>query len=286
MQHTNRPFLGLLGILAALTGTSVPVRAVTAITVCNPAVSAPAGSKLDKPGNYVVTADLTAGSGDCILITSADVSLKLNGHTITPGTSGGNDAIHVDGTVNLVQHVAIEGPGLITNTPTTGFANGIEFATVNFSQVDLVTIVGALSNGIAVNGGCNYLTIGSNVITRSFIGIEIFTSNFVVISGNDASGNSQGIEFDDRSYSPTVNNNIVNGNSIGIEVQDPVHFARIYSNVIDGNRDYGIEAFGAGNQYSNNRVLGNGSDIGGVPCGNFWSGNTFQKATSCTPPIN
>src|SRR6516165_119006 len=47
---------------------------------------------ISSPGDYLLSADLTCGGGDGITITSSNVRLALEGHTITAGV-GANRAI-------------------------------------------------------------------------------------------------------------------------------------------------------------------------------------------------
>ena len=47
---------------------------------------------ITSPGDYLLSADLICGGGDGITITSSDVTLALEGHTITAGV-GANQAI-------------------------------------------------------------------------------------------------------------------------------------------------------------------------------------------------
>jgi parallel beta-helix repeat protein len=292
--------------------TSVSAQAQIPITTCNPALPAPAGSKISAPGFYQLMNNIVSGNDDCIQITASNVSLKLNGYTIKAGV-GAHDAIHVDGTATKINHVGIEGPGLITKDSTmmgAAFQNGIRFMgaapvsmmgqvdytpQVRFSQVDLVTVVGA-SDGIHAEE-CYNLVIGSNVIARSGHGIAATDCNYCTISGNDASGNSgPGIVLSKFSGSlatnNTVNSNIVNGNGSGIFLEEGVVGTRASSNVIDGNASDGIRsvAFSANpqNQFFSNRVLGNGdvdlSDDSSNCQSSVWSGNTFQTPPAATKP--
>src|ERR1700690_2558838 len=113
MKYVTRDLAIVTGILIALAGTAVPARAgFTSITKCDPTTAAPTGSLISASGDYQVSADIASASGDCILITVRGVSLKLNGHTIS-GPVGPGVGINVNPPAGRVDHVTVQGPGVI-----------------------------------------------------------------------------------------------------------------------------------------------------------------------------
>ena len=74
MIPNRRAVVKMTVALLIMTGT---VQAATSINTC-PFV-------ITSPGDYVLSADLICGGGTGILITSSDVTLKLEGHRITAG---------------------------------------------------------------------------------------------------------------------------------------------------------------------------------------------------------
>jgi parallel beta-helix repeat protein len=268
----NRDFVFLIGILTALAGTAVPALAVTNIGSC-------AGANITSPGNYQLTAKLTCA----ISITASNVSLKLNGYTISPGSAA--DGIDVGSPSKPVNHVAIQGPGLIT-----GAYVGIDIQFSDYSQVALVTISNS-KEGISVGEPNTFLTVASNVIGGSMLD-GIFAEGCIscTISGNDVSGGaSAGIEmrYGDAN---TVNNNTVNGNAgTGILIFQDTGL-RVYGNVTNGNGKVGIMVNGPGTQiFSNTSSLANGMfdmwDSSLTCSGDSWSGNVFQTSASGGDPL-
>jgi len=232
---------------------------------------------INSPGNYQLEADLTCAQNNGITINASNVSLKLNNHKITAGDNTGIDAVVVGYSLPRVDHVAIQGPGLITNGPGTAFAVGISLQNADYSQVSQVTILGATSIGVSAFL-CNFLTVASNVIGQSKTGIGTNRTGSSVISGNDTSGNYDGISLSLGSGN-TANNNTSNGNSnSGISlIGSP---ARVYANVTDGNGQYGIYNQTAGGQmFSNTSSVANAAfdlyDVGGCGSGGSWSNNVF-----------
>ena len=279
----------LAGILIALAGTAIPAQAAfTSITTCNPAVAAPAGSLINTPGDYSVNQDL-ASVGDCILITSSGVSLKLNGHIIT-GPVGANVGINVNPPSGRVDHVGIQGPGLIRN-----FLNGITMNNTDYSQVSQVTASANASNGI--NGaGSTFLTVSSNVLVQNGIwGLLLTNLTNSTVSSNEVTGNGGGLSVPAAGgirvtgTADTINNNAALGN--GSHVGTPsfnagivigTTFSRVTGNVTDGNVLVGIlvSSGATSNQiFSNTSSIGNAvndlEDDNATCDSNLWANNNF-----------
>ena len=276
MEHFNHDvFRGprltlpvLVIALCVLFATAVPGRAATSITFC-PFIIA-------TPGNYELTTDLTCGSAG-ILINASGVSLKLNGHTITGGSTYG---IWVFPQTGRLDHVTIEGPGLIRN-----FDFGISVVQTDYAQVALVT---SARNGEGlVTNDCNYLTVGSSAfVGNSDIGVAFQGSNSV-FQYNDLSGNGEGIAVL-TSATATVNNNTANGNRVaGIFIQG--NNSRVFANVTNGNGTVGIQVLTptSGNQiFNNTSSVGNGTfdlEDDNPLCGStLWNNNVFfTRSRAC-----
>ena len=286
----NRKAVVSIGLLV-IAGT---VQAATSINTC-PFV-------ITSPGDYLLSADLICGEGTGILITSSDVTLKLEGHRITAGAGAnmgfssaiGNYSGGITGA--FVARVHILGPGLITNSGGNAFFDGV--ALVGFvtnSEVRGITVVGSRSAGIDADGqspGTTDLTFRANTLGRNGTGISVVNLTSSMISENDVSGNGLGISINnvDVIAPPlVVSQNIVNGNTdngvlitAGALLFDTV---TIRNNVISGNGGNGIllQNFA---QITNNTALANGTfdlfDTVSGCTGTLWSGNTFFTANqSC-----
>ena len=205
---------------------------------------------ISAPGYYVVAANLTC-AGDGITITASNVSLNLNGHIITGSGPGTGIGIRVQPTSGRLNHVGISGPGLIQT-----FQDGIDVFSTDDAQVSLVTVAGN-SNGVGVVGaGVNRLTIGSNVIARSIVGLKLTGSVNATVTGNQVVGNDFGILLQAGSGN-TFSGNTASGNSsFGIEIFG--NTSRVSSNATNGNGDAGI-AIGAG--ATGNQIFSNTSSV-------------------------
>jgi hypothetical protein len=298
--HMNRtarwnPLAGM-GVLMVLAAIAVPARAQLAITTCNPAMAAPAGSLISTPGNYQVTADLTSVLGDCIVITASNVSLKLNGHIIT-GPGPASVGINVNPPSGRVDHVGISGPGLIQ-----GFTNGVAMNNTDYSQVSQVTASHNSANGI--NGaGSAFLAVSSNVLTGNGIwGLLLTNLTNSTISFNEMTGNgisptapaAGGMRI--TGSADTVNNNIAIGNgsttvpaafNAGIVIGSTN--TRVTSNITDGNVRIGILVLA---DATSNQIFRNTSSVGNsaadleddnTACdSNLWSDNSsFFRNQAC-----
>lgn len=276
MKYINRHLAVVTGIVFALAGAAVPARALTSISGCP--------ANIPASGNYQLTADL----GCTVTISASNVSLALNGHTITAPAA--SDGIHVNvGGTGRLNHVGIQGPGLIIENSASN--SGISIVNTDYSQVALVTVKGGFYGGI-LGTGDTFLTVGSNVLAGGSIagsggaGVLIIACTSCTISGNDVSRNAgQGIFIGDGSAN-TVNNNTANGNNSGIFVfTEPG--TRVSGNVTNGNI-VGILVEGPGGVqvFSNTSSRANANsdlvDLTPGCTGNLWSNNVFQTANqSC-----
>ena len=262
---------------------SAPAWAAVPIASCPYFISA--------PGNYVVTADLTcpfiSNMGNAgIVITASNVSVNLNGRTITGFV--GREGIKIMGDrEHRVDHVGISGPGLIRN-----FGTGIVIQDADFVQVSGVTVAGtgagtALSDDQSVFGifasRSSRLTVGQNVISQAFYGVLLDDSVGAAVTGNQVLGNVFGIVVGSGSGNAVTGNTASGNKSIGILLGNGhmlVTTSRVASNTTNGNGDAGIAA-GTGafsNQIFSNTSVGNtGNDLRETHiCGsNLWSSDTF-----------
>jgi len=285
MKCINRGWVVVVGILIALAGAAVPAHAsFKPIAACGTTISA--------SGDYQVTVDLTFTGTDCITITASQVSLKLNGHAIIGGL--GFVGINIDLPSGRVNHVGIQGPGVIKN-----WTHGIRFNNTDYSNVQGVTAAQNSLNGI-LGFGNTFLLVSSNVLVGNGVwGLLLSSPTNSTIQYNEVSGNGGGGFAAAGGMiiggaTNTVNNNTAIGN--GAQVGTPNFNAgivisatgtRVYSNVTDGNVGPGIEVTGTGNQiFSNQSSAGNGTfdlqDDNTTCASNLWSNNAFfTRSQTC-----
>jgi parallel beta-helix repeat protein len=281
----------IAGVAATLTGAGVALAGPgVPISTCK--------YKITAPGNYVLVADLTCGVGaNGIDIFSSNVTLDLNGHTITgPKIGGGAGGTGVVVSNNIfapmpqIVNVHVQGPGLIQ-----GFDNGMYLQAMSNSDIHDVVLMHN-SFGIVTNFG-----VGDHFKTN--VAAQNTTAGFDLRDNNDhvemntATGNGkpgdlfQGVGIEIQGNDNEVVNNITDGNpNSGIYIASGSN-NRIHDNTTDGNTAYGIAIQGGaqGNDIHNNTALGNGSPTspfftgdladGNLNCGsNTWHNDTFITA--------
>lgn len=298
MPMTTRAYV-TAGILIAFAATAIPAQAAfVPIATCNPASPAPAGSLINASGDYEVVSDLFATPvyPACIVITASGVSLKLNGHQITsvPGAVA-NDGIDVGAAGAPIDHVAIEGPGLVH-----GLTNGISIVAASYVQVDLVTVANNLVFGITAST-VQFISMGSNVLVKNGqVGLTVSNSVGGTIQFNQAISNAttiavpgSGIVLQGGSAN-TLNNNVASGNGVVLALNSggivliSETSDRLTGDTTNGNAGDGIVILGGGgNQIFNNpSSVGNGAfdmeDFNPFCGTDNWSGNTFFTANPST----
>lgn len=184
--------LGVFGCLAVV-GFAIPTTAaaeVTSLTSCQ---------SITAPGKYRLDANISSASG-CIAISASDVTLILNGHSIT---SLGRSPFGIFVALSA-SRAKIMGPGTVT-----GFVQGIELDGGNAS-VRGVTTTGNFG-GIGMGSAGN--SIRGNVANdNSSFGISVFQGTGNTIVGNSAHGNSFLDLFDENGNCTT---NVWKGNDFG-----------------------------------------------------------------------
>jgi parallel beta-helix repeat protein len=179
-------------------------------------------------GSYRLTGNLTVpGNKDGIAITASNVTIDLNGFSISgPGVGSGNGISSGVSSANIT----------VENGTVTGFQRGIEFSGNN----DIVKSVHADSNSSA----------------------GILTANNAVIEGCTANSNSDDGIICGKDCA--ISGNTANNNGItGISVAGPGAAGLILHNNISGNTSDGIFANDATTGYGENVLNGNGTDVSG-----------------------
>lgn len=232
--------------------------AVGGVAVLAPAASAATtvscGATIGTPGTYVLAGDC---SGAGISISASDVTLKLDGHTMTGLVQ--STGILVDDSASAVSGDAIMGPGTIT-----GYSFGV--------------VLGA--GGIGVSGA----TVSGLTTNDGAFGIVVeFNANGSTVNNNTAD-NMMGSGIGILGSGNTVNNNTADNNAGGIDILGSGN--TVNNNAANDNTTIGITAFGGADTINHNTALGNGAfDLADFNpgCGtDTWRANTFTHANeSC-----
>jgi hypothetical protein len=257
---------------------------------------------ITQPGEYSLGTNVgpCASGVDGIIITASNVTLHLNGHTIsgtaTSGTCNSSSGIHVMGTSSLtpLTLVRVLGTGTITNF-TEGFlaensaGSFVKFVTVTANcpgppnsitsigfhirasssqwklEGNVVREPGDTSGGIVLSTGANDCDLVRNDVNDT---ISVNSDNNNIVN-NTANDNLDGIFV-------TGNNNEIHANTTN---NNSEHGLWLSQNGITGN-------FASGNNISGNTSLNNpvfDMEDDNANCGtNKWRGNKFRTANmSC-----
>jgi len=176
--------------------------------------------------DYTLDRDITF-SGDGFIVKANDVTLDLNGHTIT----GSGNRFGVD--LYVTSGVVVKN-GTIRN-----FAYGIYLGWSDDNTICGNTITNNIENGIGLSLS-DYNMICGNKITNNRDGIELTLSDFNMISGNKITNNN----WDGIIVSHWSEGNAIFGNSITNNGYDGVlileaHGNTIFENNITNN-NYGV----------------------------------------------
>lgn len=196
---------------------------------------------ISAPGSYYLTRDLTIASGTAITVSASNVTLDLNGHTLT-NSAGAGFNYGVSNLNGAFSRLRVTGGRIV------GGAAGVYFYG-NASgelRVDHVEIAGATGYGVSLSGTVSGLIMpvveSVQVIgTGGNIGINLGYAAGGRVSGNVVQGSSDGIDL---------------AGCRGVLVQD---------NTVSDSANYGIALMIFGTDISRDNII---------------TGNTVQKSTS------
>ncbi len=280
--------LGLVALLAVLVGWTPDAGAVTKISTCGTAISA--------PGEYMLAADIGPCPSNGVTITASDVHFNLDGHTIkgtggaqpTPAanffTCGGGSGIAV-GAVSKVH---------IVNGTIRGFIDGITMSGTGASEVNNMTITRNCAIGIRLFGAdgnafhANHLTENAGPPTCG--GYGFFQSKGNKVTSDDISKNGDfGVFIDFSSTGNTILSSVASHERF-IFFPSPGIFVVGTKNTIQATTEsgdsFGILVFGTSNTMQANKATGNVSfdlfDVNPACDANTWKADTFGTANqSC-----
>jgi hypothetical protein len=186
---------------------------------------------ISSPGSYVLVGNVTVSSGNGIVITTADVTLDLNGFTLTStaATANGNG-------VNipfLIDNITIRNGHIRSSTTWDvgaftgrGFANGIYFTGTHNALVEGITVTRVAQNGILLDNDftnttirncsvylCGNIGLSASLVSDSSAAVcgssGIKADNVVNSTGKNVAGSGDGIAAKDvsNSYGESTNPN-------------------------------------------------------------------------------
>ncbi len=269
--------------MLTLAGVGVLGVSVGVVPIASAATTVTCGQTISAAGTYVLAADCI---GPGITITASNVTLQLNGHTMTASPSGTGSGVLVDDSAGPVSGVGITGPGRITEYQGPGVQLGNFGAGVTGSTVSGLTANNNANNGIYLVPGATGNTVRDYTANNDLgYGIAVGgTGN--TVNNNVVNTNNYGGIYVGGSGN-AIHDNTTRGNGLsGIET--PANDNTFYNNIADNNRVWGIVLdFGAeGNTFHDNTALGNRALdlVAFAPCdsNNSWYNNKFRTTnTSC-----
>jgi parallel beta-helix repeat protein len=242
-SSTNRRTLAVVTSLLVVSAfgfgalTVQPAAAQEAVTSCR---------TLDTPGEYVLGADITGATGNCIVITANRVAFDGNGHRIE-GTGAGSGIVLDAGVADAsVRDVVVAGfaSGVIGRPDSSG------------NVVERVRVSDVTDSGIFVRGPGYTLT--ENRVSDADNGIRLLTADGSVLTDNVATGNVNGFRVQFTAASLRLTGNDATGNSgAGFLVDSDSN--RFVDTVANDNGD-GIVLTGARNSLVRTTADGNAGD--------------------------
>jgi hypothetical protein len=252
---------------------------------------------ITQPGEYTLGTDVgpCAPGFDGILITASNVTLHLNGHTISgtamSGTCNNSSGIHVMGTSSFtpLTMVRVLGTGTITNFVTGFLAENSAGSFVKFVTVTQTppTPCSDFTLGFDIQASSSQWKLEGNVVREpgdNSAGIVLrIGANDCDLVRNDVNDT-----ISVNSNNNNIINNIGNDNIDGIGVTGNDN--EIHANTTDNNSEHGLwltcNRFNcaSGNKISGNTSLGNSlfdmeDDSLDNNCdNNKWRGNKFKTA--------
>jgi len=255
-------------LLAVLSFTLLCTSAAKAATI--PITSNACGYYITAPGDYTLETDI----GPCedangLYIFASDVTLHLNGHTISSTCGAAGWGIFVYGAAGPLTGVHVVGPGTLKD-----WEIGVAAFTTSNSSVSLLKVTANCSTfteGFYLDSTLSQWTLLGNVIEGP--GDNQSWGIFSVASGNTIVGNSvnDSMVFSEGSSNNYIAGNILSDTLVLYYASNNVVFGNFVSNSVgSGIYDY------AG---SNNQILANTTDNNKGPGIQLTGGTTGELVT-------
>jgi parallel beta-helix repeat protein len=200
----HRALLVGVVVVALLAGAAAALSGVAGAQSAGNATGVDSCRTIDSSGTYVLTENVTAGSGDCITITASDVTLDGAGHTLEG--SGSGHAIHANGTARAVENVTVrrvQASNWSVGVFYLGVVDGTIRGTVANNNTEGIKLAQATGNRLVDN------TVYANGVGLATGG----ESQNNTLRGNVAVENKWGIHFERDSSNNTVIDNAARNNS-------------------------------------------------------------------------
>lgn len=206
MKSTLHTQLHSMFIALMLSAVATPTWAVVDITFCD---------EITQPGSYRVTQDLSRRScPQCLLIDASNVTIDLQGHSITGdgATAGAGIAVPRNASVSNIE---------VRNGTVASFVVGINLEGAKKSRIERMRVVDSKKFGILADAQS---VVVSNIAARNggvgiVVGVDIAGGGSVVVDNVATENGGTGITVDMGSV---IRNNVASFNGLaGISVLCP-----------------------------------------------------------------
>jgi hypothetical protein len=271
-MYKSKFFFALCTVLAM----SAPLLAVDGVTLIDQATVTAGGGfpyQIAQPGSYRLSGNLVPPGTGAINITAADVTLDLNGFSISCTTCSGVPGIKSTGVRTVILNGNVAG---FNGTAGVGTPYGIFLLTSSDFRGDhgaRIDQVNADDNciGIFASSGVSLSVTNSSASWNTSTGISAGPSGSLTVANSRISNNGlNGILMGNG----VITGNALVGNGIGaaglrgaIGVAGNTSAATVTNNVIGTNGVFGIFAAGATSPlvgFGSNTFFNNGADVGAV----------------------
>ncbi len=277
------------GVLAAVAASVLPLAAMAAPASAQAASSAPVSCGQTLTSSVRLTHDLVSCRGDGLVIGADDITLDLNGHTVSGRNAAGSEGIADHGHRGLtvrngtIRSFFVNGvgvhhaPGTVVRdlrirTIGAGGVEGDASAGVLLDHSPHSTVTGSVitndvsayqSDGVDVLSSALVAVRGNTIARNSWDGMAVISSPWATVVGNALDGNqNQGIEVNAGSDHLVLAHNHARNNVSDGLVVGAVSDAVVQDNTLTGNGDTGVFMFDLLNsRVSGNRAGGNGVGI-------------------------
>jgi hypothetical protein len=218
--------------------------------------------KITKSGSYQLSGNVVATNTTAISISAPNVTLDLNGNTVSCTGCQGVPGIVSSGAVTAIKNGAVTGFGGTSS----GSSYGIQFQAAGGSLNNVSVTANYI--GVEAGAGADLVVSNSSVTNNSLTGISSTAANLTVIN-TVASGNAlNGIEIANgliTGSTITGNGTIGNGLRAGIIYNANGGGVNVTNCIITNNSVFGIADEGSGTAplgYGSSTFGGNAQDIG------------------------
>ncbi len=258
-----------LAICAAF-AVAIPAFAVDGVTLIDQsAVTFP--YQITQPGSYRLSSNLTTAGTGAIVILAADVTLDLNGFTVSCGGCSGVPGIQGTGVRTVIENGNVVGFGGPNGTGApygiyfqSGDSRGPHTARIEHVNADGNTV------GIFASGNVSLSVSNSSASSNSYMGINAGPTGSLTVTNSRVSNNTQ---FGIAMANGVVTGSAIVGNGVGgtflrggIGVGGNTSAATITNNTIAGNQVFGIFALSGSPTvgFGSNTFGGNVVDVSGA----------------------